>query len=247
MNNTKKQQSRRKSKYNSEDFDVRDVVDNPKTNEPVMHKFVLKCKNDHQKEFVKLIEDNQITICTGDSGVGKSYLSLAKALELYKDRENGYSKIFIITPIVEVEESIGYLKGSIEDKIAPYLYSIYYIIDGIIGESARKKMVEMGVIKPLCISYLRGVNLDNCLTICDEAQNLSVKGMKTLLTRIGYNTKFIISGDVNQIDRFKDIDQSGLVYAYNHLNGIEGIGLFEFEKKDIVRNPIIGEILDRFE
>lgn len=242
----KQQQTRQKYKYNSEDFDVRDAVDNPKTNEPVMHKFTLKCKNEHQKEFVKLIEDNQITICTGDSGVGKSYLSLAKALEMYKDRANGYNKIFLITPIVEVEESIGYLKGSIEDKIAPYLYSIYYIIDGIVGETTRKKMVELEIIKPLCISYLRGVNLDNCLTVCDEAQNLSVKGMKTLLTRIGHNTKFIISGDVNQIDKFRDIDQSGLVYAYNHLGGINGIGLFEFEKKDIVRNPIITDILDRF-
>ena len=127
-NSRKQQQTRQKYKYNSEDFDVRDAVDNPKTNEPVMHKFVLKCKNDHQKEFVKLIEDNQITICTGDSGVGKSYLSLAKALELYKDRENGYNKIFIVTPVVEVEESIGYLKGSLTDKLDPYLYSIYYII-----------------------------------------------------------------------------------------------------------------------
>jgi phosphate starvation-inducible PhoH-like protein len=212
-----------------------------------MHKFVLKCKNDHQKEFVKLIEDNQITICTGDSGVGKSYLSLAKALELYKDRSNGYSKIFIITPIVEVEDNLGFLKGSIEDKLAPYLYSIYYIIDGIIGETNRKKMVEMEIIKPLCISYIRGQNIDNAILISDETQNMSVKGVKTLLTRIGYNSKFILSGDINQIDRFTDIDKSGLVYAYNHLKGIDGIGLFEFEKKDIVRNPIIGEILDRFE
>jgi len=247
MNSNKKQPVRRKSKYNSEDFDVRDVVDNPKTNEPVMHKFVLKCKNDHQKEFVKLIEDNQITICTGDSGVGKSYLSLAKALELYKDRSNGYSKIFIITPIVEVEDNLGFLKGSMEDKLAPYLYSIYYIIDGIIGETNRKKMVEMEIIKPLCISYIRGQNIDNAILISDETQNMSVKGVKTLLTRIGHNSKFILSGDINQIDRFTDIDKSGLVYAYNHLNGIDGIGLFEFEKKDIVRNPIIGEILDRFE
>jgi phosphate starvation-inducible PhoH-like protein len=105
----------------------------------------------------------------------------------------------------------------------------------------------MEIIKPLCISYIRGQNIDNAILISDETQNMSVKGVKTLLTRIGYNSKFILSGDINQIDRFTDIDKSGLVYAYNHLKGIDGIGLFEFEKKDIVRNPIIGEILDRFE
>lgn len=229
------------------DTEVISMVNNPKTNESVLQKVTLKCKNEHQKEFARLIDNNQITICIGDSGVGKSYVSLIKAFELFQDRKTMYNKIFIITPIVEVEESIGYLKGSLTEKLDPYLYSIYYIIDGIIGEAARKKLVELEIIKPLCISYLRGVNVDNALLCADEAQNMSIKGIKTLLTRIGRNSKFIISGDINQIDKFKDINQSGLVYAYNNLNGIKDIGLCAFEKDDIVRNPIIGEILERFD
>jgi phosphate starvation-inducible PhoH-like protein len=240
--------NRKQQKYRfQDDVDVLEVVNNPKTNEPLMRKVSLKCKNEHQKQFVNMIDDNQITICIGDSGVGKSYLSLVKALELFKDRKNGYNKIFIITPIVEVEDSVGYLKGSLIDKLDPYLYSIYYIIDGIIGEAARKTMVEMEVIKPLCISYIRGQNIDNAILISDETQNMSIKGVKTLLTRIGSNSKFILSGDINQIDRFKKMEDSGLVYIYEHLKDIEGVGCFEFEKADIVRNPIIGKILDCFD
>lgn len=231
----------------NDDVDVLDVVNNPRTNEPLMRNSALKCKNEHQKEFVKMIEANQITICIGDAGVGKSHLSLAKAFELFKDRKNGYNKIYIITPIVEVEDSVGYLKGSLTEKLDPYLYSIYCIIDGIIGEAARKKMVEMEVIKPLCISYIRGQNIDNAILISDETQNMSIKGVKTLLTRIGFNAKFILSGDITQIDRFKKSEESGLVYVYEHLTDIDGLGRFEFEKADIVRNPIIGKILDKFD
>lgn len=231
-----------------DDISLLDVVDNPKTNEPIIRKINLKCKNEHQKDFIKMIDENEITICTGDSGVGKSYLSIFKALELLKNRDNSFHKLFIITPITPAEsESIGLLKGSLDMKLEPYLYSIYYIIDGIIGETARQKLVEAEIIKPLCISYLRGCNLDNCLAVVDESQNISIKGMKTLLTRIGYNSKFILSGDVNQIDNFKNPKDSGLVYVYEHLRGINGIGFFEFDKKDIVRNPIISKILEKFE
>lgn len=231
-----------------DDIDVVDIVDNPKTNEPLLHKITLKCKNEHQKEFVKLIEDNQITICIGDSGVGKSYLSLAKALELLKDRANGYNKLYIITPLAPLEEeNPGFLKGDLNEKMAPHLYSIYYIIDGIIGSTARKKLVEMEMIMPLALSFIRGTNLDNCIMISDETQNMSITSIKTLLTRIGRNSKFILSGDVNQIDRFRRKEESGLVYAFENLKGIEGIGFFEFDKSDIVRNPIIGKILERFE
>jgi len=214
--------------------------------ETLLKKINLKCKNQKQKEFLHAIDENEITICIGDSGVGKSYLSIAKALDLLKDSSNGFERLYIITPIVEIEESIGYLKGSLTEKMDPYLYSIYYLIDKIVGEDARKKLVESEVVKPLCISYLRGVNIDNSVLLVDEAQNMSVKGIKTLLTRIGSNSKFIISGDINQIDRFKKIEDSGLKFIYEKLNDINGIGLVEFGKEDIVRNPLIGEILDKF-
>jgi len=212
--------------------------------ETMLKKVNLKCKNQKQKEFIHLIDENEITICIGDSGVGKSYLSIAKALELFKS--GNYEKIFIITPIIESEEQIGYLKGDLEQKTFPYLYSIYYLVDKIVGEDIRKKLVESGILCPLYMSFLRGVNLDNSLIISDESQNMTIKGIKTLLTRIGYNSKFIISGDLNQIDRFKKPEESGLKYVYDNLQGITGMGFIEFRKEDIVRNPIIGNILDRF-
>lgn len=233
--------------YNSRKIFNNDVVFTKKQYAEVLLKKVnLKCKNQKQKEFIRTIDENEITICIGDSGVGKSYLSIAKALELLRDGKNGYEKIYIITPIIESEESIGYLKGDLDMKTFPYLYSIYYLVDRIVGEETRKKLVENKVIEPLYMSYMRGINICDSVLIGDETQNLTIKGMKTLLTRIGYNTKFILSGDLNQIDRFKNPEESGLKYAYEKLQGIEGIGFVEFSKDDIVRNPIISPILDRF-
>ena len=215
-------------------------------NEGLLRKVNIAYKNEKQKLFLNMIENNEISICVGESGVGKSYLSIAKALELLKDSKNGYNKIYIITPIVESEDNIGYLKGSLQDKLEPYLYSIYYLIDKIVGEEVRKKLIESETVVPLCISYLRGVNIDNAILISDETQNMTIKGIKTLLTRIGFNSKFILSGDINQIDRFKNENDSGLKYAFENLSDVEGIGVFEFSKEDIVRNKIISEILDRF-
>lgn len=216
--------------------------------ETLLKKVNLKCKNQKQKEFIKTIDENEITICIGDSGVGKSYLSIAKALELLKDGTNGYEKIYIITPIIESEgESIGLLKGDIDQKTSCYLYSIYYLFDKIIGEESRKKLVENKIIEPMYLSYMRGINLDSCIVIVDESQNISKPGIKTLLSRIGYSCKYIISGDLNQIDRWKNPDESGLKYAYERLHEITGIGFVEFSKVDIVRNPIISRILDRFD
>jgi phosphate starvation-inducible protein PhoH and related proteins len=214
--------------------------------ETLLKKVSIKCKNQRQKEYLNMIDEKEIVICVGESGVGKSYLSIAKALELLKDSSKGYDKIFIITPIVESEDNIGFLKGTLSEKLDPYLYSVYYLIDKIVGEDTRRKLVESEIVSPLCISYLRGVNIDNAILISDETQNMTIKGIKTLLTRIGFNSKFILSGDINQIDRFKNENDSGLKYAYENLGEIEGVGLFEFTKEDIVRNKIIGEILDRF-
>lgn len=209
-------------------------------------KINLKCKNSKQKYYSKLIDENQIILCKGPAGVGKSYISIIKALELLKNPKNTYEKIIIVTPVVESEEKIGYLKGSLEDKLDPYLYSTYYLIDKIIGEDNRKKMVEMGIIKPLAIAYLRGVNIDNSIVIFEEAQNSTKRAMKTFLTRIGYNSKFIISGDIEQIDRFKNENESGLKDVLEKLNDVNDVGIMEFSNEDVVRNPLISKILDKY-
>lgn len=206
----------------------------------------IKCKNERQKEFINLIKNKEIILCKGPAGVGKSYISIAEALRLLNLQNNKFKKIFIITPLVPSEESIGYLKGDLDAKMAPYLYSTYYIMDSIIGEEARKKLVEEKIIIPIALGFLRGVNIDDAILIAEEFQNSTTGQMKTLLTRIGYNSKFIISGDIEQIDRFKNRDDSGLKDAFERFKGIENIGFMEFKNEDVVRNPLITEMLKKY-
>lgn len=207
----------------------------------------IKCKNERQKKYIKLIKDKEIVLCKGPAGVGKSFISVAQALDLLYKSNNKYEKIFIITPLVPSDESIGYLKGSLTEKMDPYLYSTYYIIDNLIGEYTRKKLVEDKIIVPLALGFIRGINLDNCIVLGEETQNMTINSMKTLLTRIGYNSKFIISGDIEQIDRFKNKDSSGLKDAFERFQGIDRIGFMEFYKEDVVRNPIISDILEKYD
>ena len=213
-------------------------------------KVKIRCKNEKQKQFVKMIDDNQISICIGPAGVGKSYISIIKSLQLLVDPSNNYHNIYVITPAVESEEKLGYLPGDLEEKLEPYLYSTYKIIDKIIGVENRKKLVASEIIKPLALAYLRGWNIDNSLLIFEEAQNCTPKQMKTVLTRIGFNSKFIITGDLEQTDRYHKKNSSGLYDAFNLMKGAKGIGTYEFivdKPEDIVRNPIIAGILERYE
>jgi phosphate starvation-inducible PhoH-like protein len=213
------------------------------------NKIHIKCKNEKQKKFLRLIEDNQITIASGPAGVGKSYLTIVKALKLLASPDNNYQNIIIIKPVVEAEEQLGFLKGSLEDKLDPYLFSIYYIMDKIIGIDARKNLVETGIIKPMALAYLRGVNIDSSILIFEEAQNSTPGQMKTLLTRIGFNTKFVIIGDLEQSDRYDDFKKSGLFKAMNSLQNMNDVGVFEWKVEsddEIVRNPLIKKILDNY-
>jgi phosphate starvation-inducible PhoH-like protein len=225
---------------------VLELTNKHKTEVLIGKRLIVKCKNKKQKDFINLIDEKEIIICKGPAGVGKSYLSIVEALKLLQKPDNSYDKIYIITPAVESEESYGFLPGDINDKLSEYLFSTYYIIDKLIGKQAREKLIEKEIIKPLALGFLRGCNLDNCIMIFEEAQNSTKKSMKTVLTRIGYNSKFIISGDMEQVDRFKDVKESGLYDAFERLKSIEKIGVFEFDNEDIVRNPIIKDILDKY-
>ena len=215
---------------------------------PVHYKIDIKHKNKNQKEFTNLIENKEMIICAGPAGTGKSFLSLAKSLELLQQKNSPYRRIYLITPAVESEEKLGFLPGNLYEKLQPYLYSIYYLIDGIIGKENRIKMVEQGTIEPIAIGFLRGVNIDNSILIFEEAQNSSITTMKTLTTRIGRNSKFIISGDIEQIDneKLKSKENSGLHFAVKNFGVIPEIGIFNFTQEDIVRNPLITKILNVF-
>jgi len=206
-------------------------------------KVKIKCKNQHQKEFLNMIDEKEIVLCSGPAGCGKSHISIAKALEYIQTPDNGYNILYIITPAVEAEEKLGSLPGNLEQKLEPYLFSTYYLIDKIIGKETREKLVENGIIQPLALGFLRGVNIDNAILVFEEAQNASHKQMKTLLTRIGYNSKFIISGDIKQIDRFESYEKSGLLDAMERFKNFEEIGKFNFCDDDSVRNDIINKLL----
>lgn len=216
---------------------IRQIIKKPK------EKFLTKS----QEEYWKILDENQITLCFGPAGVGKSYIAMKKAVELLWDENNKYEKIIIVRPAVEAEEHLGSLPGGIEEKLDPYIYPSYYLLNKIIGKEARESLKELGYIEVAALAYMRGWNVDNTILVFEEAQNATPAQIKLLLTRIGFNSKFFLSGDLEQSDKFKDKTKSGLYDAKKRLVGVKGIGIYEFGHSDIVRNPIITEILKKYE
>jgi phosphate starvation-inducible PhoH-like protein len=215
--------------------------------EVIKRKTKEKFLSENQKKYYNLLTNNQITICSGPAGVGKSYIAMKAALDLLADPNNNYEKIIIVRPAVEAEEKLGSLPGNMEEKLDPYIFPSYYLMNKIIGKEAREKLKENDIIEVFALAYMRGMNIDNSILIFEEAQNSTPNQMKLLLTRIGFNSKFFISGDLEQTDRYKDKKQSGLWDALQKFKKIEDVGIFEFEDKDIVRNPLIGKILKQYE
>jgi phosphate starvation-inducible PhoH-like protein len=169
------------------------------------------------------------------------------AVDLLMDSNNGYEKIIIVRPAVEAEEKLGSLPGNLEEKLDPYIFPSYYLLNKIIGKDAREKLKDAEIIEVFALAYMRGMNIDNSILIFEEAQNSTPNQMKLLLTRIGFSSKFFISGDLEQTDRYKDKKQSGLYDAITRFNFIDDIGTFEFNDKDVVRNPLISKILKKYD
>jgi phosphate starvation-inducible PhoH-like protein len=205
-----------------------------------------KPKNDNQAAFCELIEGKEIIICSGPAGVGKSMISVIKALELLRAPKNEFYKIIIATPAVEADEHLGFLPGDIDEKMAPYIYSTLYLFEKAIGKSRVKSLMERNYIQVIPLAYMRGINIDNAIVIAEEFQNATPRQVKTLLTRIGHHSKFIMSGDLEQSDRYDKTEKCGLYDALKRLDGIEEIGVFKFDEKDIVRNRVIGKILEKY-
>jgi phosphate starvation-inducible PhoH-like protein len=206
-----------------------------------------KFLSESQKIYYDILKSNQITICSGPAGVGKSYVSMKAAVDLLIDPLTPYEKLIIVRPAVEAEEKLGSLPGNVEEKLDPYIFPSYYLLNKIIGKEAREKLKEIDVIEVFALAYMRGMNIDNSILIFEEAQNSTPNQMKLLLTRIGYNSKFFISGDLEQFDRHKDKTQTGLWDVIKKFEGLDDIGIFEFKDGDVVRNPIISKILRRYE
>jgi phosphate starvation-inducible PhoH-like protein len=206
-----------------------------------------KFLSDNQKDYYDLLMNNQITICSGPAGVGKSYISMKAAVDLLMDSNNAYEKLIIVRPAVEAEEKLGSLPGNLEEKLDPYIFPSYYLLNKIIGKEAREKLKDSEIIEVFALAYMRGMNIDNSILIFEEAQNATPNQMKLLLTRIGFNSKFFISGDLEQTDRYKDKKQSGLYDALQRFSGIDDIGVYDFRNAKNVRNPLISKILVKYD
>lgn len=207
-----------------------------------------KFLNENQKKFYQLLKEKEITICSGSAGTGKSHLALRAAIDLILDPKTPYEKIIIIRPAVEGGESrLGSLPGNEREKMNPYMYASFFLLNKILGEGIAGKLEFFNIIEVMSISFIRGISVENSILLLEESQNCTPAEMKLILTRIGYNSKFFIIGDVEQSDKFKQLEKSGLYDAMKRLQNIDEIGLFEFTEEDIVRNPIISKILKRYQ
>ena len=205
---------------------------------------LIKAKTRGQREYIQQIKNNDIVFAIGPAGTGKTYLAVAMAVAALKDRE--ITKIMLARPAVEAGESLGFLPGDLKEKIDPYLRPLYDALDDMIPPDKLKTYVERRVIEVVPLAYMRGRTLNNAYVILDEAQNASGMQMKMFLTRLGANSKAIITGDVTQID-LPTKTVSGLVQIQEVLKEIEGIKFCYFDRNDVVRHKLVKDIIDAYD
>lgn len=204
----------------------------------------LKPKTVNQRNYVEMINKNDIVFGIGPAGTGKTYLAMAMAINAF--RNNEVDRIILTRPAVEAGESLGFLPGDLQEKIDPYLRPIYDAMFDILGYENFEKYKDRGLIEVAPLAYMRGRTLDNAYIILDEAQNTTNEQMKMFLTRIGYGSKAIVTGDITQVDLPRG-KKSGLLVATNILRDIKGISFLEFEKTDVVRHPLVQKIIGAYE
>ncbi|MBM6829519.1 PhoH family protein [Anaerotignum lactatifermentans] len=204
----------------------------------------LKPKTLGQKKYTDLIRQNTIVFGIGPAGTGKTYLAMAMAITAFKNNE--VNRIILTRPAIEAGEKLGFLPGDLQQKVDPYLRPLYDALYEIMGAETFLKNMEKGLIEVAPLAYMRGRTLDNAFIVLDEAQNTTPEQMKMFLTRIGYGSKAVITGDITQID-LTEGKRSGLLEATKILSGIEGIGLITLTNKDVVRHPLVQKIILAYE
>lgn len=197
-----------------------------------------------QKKYLELLESSSILFATGSAGTGKTYLAVAYAVSMLK--KNEIKKIVITRPAVEAGEKLGFLPGDLKEKVDPYLIPIYDALNEFLGKETVDKMIEKGVIEIAPLAYMRGRTLDHAVIILDEAQNTTSNQMKMFITRLGFNSKMIITGDLSQIDLQRGLP-SGLYEATRILKDIKGIEHLHFSKYDVMRHPLVTKVIAKYE
>jgi len=205
---------------------------------------IIRAKTPGQRAYLGQIRNNDIVFAVGPAGTGKTYLAVAFAVASLKNNE--ITKIVLTRPAVEAGESLGFLPGDLKEKIDPYLRPLYDALDDMLPAEKLRAYVEKRVIEIAPLAYMRGRTLNNAFVILDEAQNASAMQMKMFLTRLGPNSRAIITGDVTQID-LPVKQSSGLVQIQEVLKGVEGIAFVYFDKQDVVRHRLVKDIIDAYE
>ncbi len=205
---------------------------------------IIRARTVNQQRLVELYDSCDLLFATGPAGSGKTYTAIALAVRALRDKQ--VKRVILTRPAVEAGEKLGFLPGDLKDKLDPYLQPLYDALNDMIPPLKLQKYMEDGTVQIAPLAYMRGRTLDNAFVILDEAQNTTISQIKMFLTRMGRNAKFIVTGDVTQIDLPRRND-SGLTRAMKIVEGIRGIGFVEFDKRDIVRHELVKHIVDAFD
>ncbi len=211
---------------------------------PQLYRNRLKPRSKNQQEYIRTIAENTVTFCQGLAGSGKTHIAIGMALEYLLDEK--VKRIVITRPVIEAGEKIGYLPGTAEEKLHPYLLPILDEINYFISPAQYVSLKTNNRIEVVPLGLMRGRNFHNCFIVADECQNASYEQLKMLLTRVGQNSKLVMTGDIGQSDLMRHL-QGGFIDLIHALDGLEGIGFAKLESSDIVRNPIIASILARLD
>lgn len=239
-------------KKRDDEFNLTPAEKNKRAKEEIRKIFLkepkVSGKNESQRKLIKSIKDNEITICTGVAGSGKTYVSLAYALSLLYKQTNKFNTIYLVKSVTTLKnEEMGFLRGDLREKFEPYIMSFKINMEKVLDKGEMSDLFMSDIVRPFPLAYIKGSSLDNCIILADEMQNVSIDNARILLTRIGSNARLVVMGDTNQID-LKDKSQSCLQPLLDMFNDVDEIGTVQMDDADDnCRNPLIKIIESKFQ